>query len=134
MHGKGGSQQIFVQHPVGIAVVGAPPLFLNHVPLGVEFAQHGVLHPVGFEGGPEFQLVGRQRHQIGGQILAGEGIVAGAPVLGIDPAEFILDHEGLVALLQLAQLPAQLGQSRGIGILASFQVVQPGPKLFNRLQ
>ncbi len=84
MHGKSVGDQVLIQHATRIALVGTPPFFQDDVPLGVEFAQDRVLHPVRLDRRPEFQLVGRQGDEVGRLVLAGKGIVAGAAVLGIN--------------------------------------------------
>ncbi len=87
------------------------PLFVHHVPLGVELAEDGAQEAVRLHPEPELELVGGYGNEVNGLVLVGEGVHPRGTEAGVDLVELVFDHqlallfgEGVELLLELDEL------------------------------
>ena len=111
----GHGQELF-DHATDRRAVGAhATLFDHHVALGVELAHDGIDEALALEVGPELELVARHLVEVGGDVVAGRGVEAGATVLLDDVAEFVGHHEFARLVLRRRELGLEFFQPRVVG-------------------
>ena len=81
-----------------LIVVTHAALFAHHVAFGIELAQDGVLHTVGFKPHEQFNLVLRERHDIGRHEVARESVQARTARRLVGAPQFIL-HKNLAVFV-----------------------------------
>ena len=134
MSREGRHHELFEEATDGTAFRAHPSLFHDHVPFFVELAKHRVQESFRFQVTEEFDLVGRERIKIAGDVGAGKG-VDGNPAFPFNHVrEFVLLHERrggfLLAFKDVRQVFDAFGVGRGIqpGFLKSqirqFQFLQ----------
>ena len=83
----------------GLVVVTHAAFFAHHVAFGVELAQNRILHAVGFEPHEKFNLVFRERHDVGRHQVRRKRIEAGTAHRLVSAPEFVL-HKELALFIQ----------------------------------
>ena len=90
--------QRFVVAACGLVVVAHAAFFAHNHAFGIEFAQHGVLHAVGFQPHEQFNFILRERHDVGGHEVAGEGVEPRTACGLVSAPKFVL-HKNLAVFV-----------------------------------
>ena len=106
--------QRFIKATRGFVVVAHAAFFTHHHAFGIEFAQHRILHTVGFEPHEQFNLVLWERHNVGGHQVARESVQACTARSLVGAPKFILHKNFAVFIHHRIVFGSKLFHLRGI--------------------
>ena len=76
-------------------------LFVHHIALAVELAEHAVVEAIALHPGPQLKLIAGHIDEVESEVVTGEGIHARATSCRVDLVELILDDRRQRGLLRL---------------------------------
>ncbi len=110
MGAVGDGDELLEQTAEGATLGAHAPLFLNHVALAVELAQHRIEETLAFQVREQLELVGRQRVAVDRVIGTGRGVQPDPAVAVDDLAELVLGDEIAGLVLRGRELRLEVGQ------------------------
>ena len=83
--------ELLLKHTSWRAFRAQAALFMHHIALAVELAEHAVVEAIALHPSPQLKLIAGHIDEVEGEVVTGEGIHARATSSGVDLVKLILD-------------------------------------------